>query len=375
MSEEKFLFKDIINKDIITELAANLKKCYSDFKAEEFIEFVTSSLPSQEFKERIVQVTIGLEKYLPSDFPTAINILNESLGDELPDRDILGEKNYESFYITSFGEFVSRNGSNYFDLSMDALYEQTKRLTSEFSIRIFLENYETETLEVLKRWAKDSNQHVRRLVSEGSRPRLPWGLMLKSFVKNPDPILKLLELLKNDESSYVRRSVANSLNDISKDHPHKVIFALRSWKNGTKEMSQLTRHALRTLIKEGNQDALALCGFDDGDKLELEEFSLKSDNVQFGKELEFEIKLKSNKELTSNIMIDYAIHYMKANKKLSRKIYKLSKKKLEPSTAIIINGKRNFKEISTRKFYSGIHKIEIICNGKSLGIKEFTLIK
>lgn len=371
---EKFLFKDIFNEQMLGQIAQRIKTTYPKFNIKDFTSFILPEFPKQEFKERSLQITLALEKFLPNDYPTALKILNDSLPDELLQKDILGDRNYDRFYLMSYGDFVVRNGLKHFDLSMIAIYKQTKRFTAEYAVRPFIKKYPQKSLDILSKWTEDDNLHVRRLVSEGTRPRLPWGMKLKQFITDPIPVLNLLEKLKYDPSTYVRRSVANSLNDIAKDNPRFVLERLEKWQNGTKDIKWLTSHALRTLLKDGNQKALMLCGFDDGENIILDELKLKKERIEFGGCLEFEITIRSSKEKIANLMLDYAIYYQKANGSQSRKVLKLKKMQIEPNQNIVLTGKREFKPVTTRKFYAGTHKIEIIANGKVLGEKEFKLI-
>lgn len=374
MSEEKFLLKNLIHPQMIEKLGDRIKLVYPDFESKKFSKEINSKLESFELKQRTSLITEKLYEYLPKDYPKAIGILNDSLEDELPEKDVLGEKNYDKFYMMSYGEYVSNYGLEHFDLSMNALYLQTKRFSSEFPIRFFIKEYPEKSLKLLEKWAKDKNLHVRRLVSEGIRPRLPWAIKLHQFVSDPKPVIRLLTLLKNDPETYVRRSVANNLNDIAKDNPDLVLSTLKSWQNGSKEMNQLTSHALRTLIKDGNQDALTLCGFDTGDDFELSNFSLSTNKIKFGDDLQFRFKVKSNKKKKASLMIDFALHYIKANGKYSPKVFKIRKTDIEPGEELEVNGMRPFRPATTRKFYAGIHKIEIIINGKHFQMKEFELI-
>jgi 3-methyladenine DNA glycosylase AlkC len=376
MSEEKFLVRNVINPTVVDSLSQKIKNVYPDFKAKSFAKHINIMLPELEYKERIEIIADSLEQYLPKDFEQAIEIINKSLGDILPERDVLGDRSMnDRFYIVALGLFVSRNGIENFEVSMNSLYEQTKRFTSENAIRFFIEKYPNESLELIKVWTQDQSQHVRRLCSEGIRPRLPWAMQLKSFIKDPSPVIEILTLLKNDPAMYVRRSVANCLNDIAKDHPDIVTSTLEQWQDGTEEINWLTKHALRTLVKKGNQIALKLIGFDDGENLEISEIKLNTTELVFGNDLEFEFTIKSEKDKPASILIDYAIHYMKHNAKLAPKVYKLTKFELAIGESKLVQGIRPFVEISTRRFYSGIHKIEILANGKSLGIKQFELIK
>jgi len=269
---ENFQIRDVFNPTSVNGLADIIKKAYKKFNAAAFTKEILDELPEQTYSERWKHIAACLKKYLPDDFPTAVDILLRS---QIPayKSDILEGTN-ERFIMVPVTAYVSQNGLEHYELSMQALYEMTKRLTAEWDIRIFIETYPKKTMALLKKWAKDKDPHVRRLVSEGSRPYLPWGKKLKAFEADPKPTLALLEILKNDPSEYVRRSVANHLNDHSKKHPEIVIKTLSRWKKEFphKNMERLIKHATRTLIKNGHSGALELLGFKKGAKVKIEKF-------------------------------------------------------------------------------------------------------
>lgn len=264
--------------------------------------------------------------------------------------------------------YVSLVGMDHFEESMAIQKELTKRFSAEFSIRYFIKKYPEKTMQQMKVWANDKNCHVRRLASEGCRPRLPLSIRLHRFVDDPSEVLQIIELLKFDTHLYVRRSVANNLNDISKDHPDTVISVLTRWqKEGVDDW--LIKHALRTLFKVGNKEALKLCGYSVGNNVICHGLSIKNSEIKLGEKLEFSFSLSADEGL---YMVDYVIHHMKANGKLSPKVFKLSKCK--------INGEKKFntahsiRKISTRKYYSGKHLLQIQVNGKLLDSQEFNLL-
>ncbi len=228
-----------------------------------------------------------------------------------------------------------------------------------------------KSLRLLNRWTKDKNVHVRRLVSEGTRPRLPLASPIKMFIKDPRPIIPLLDKLKDDSDLYVRRSVANNLNDISKDNPEIVVETLRKWRNNaSKERLWVIRHSLRTLYKRGNKDALKLMGFFKPEVSDIV-LSLSENSIKIGKYLELTATISSLKD--QNLMIDYVIHYMKANGKNSPKVFKISVKKAKKGQNLIMNKKIPFRQMTTRKHYKGKHFIELIINGYKFQKEEFML--
>ena len=188
-------------------------------------------------------------EYLPTNFTHAAEIMLASLSPAQDDGSFnssMDEQGIAGWAIMPMCHYVGIFGIDHFDQSMNLFKELTKRFTAEFGIRFFLLADPEKTLATLVHWISDKDRHVRRLVSEGTRPRLPWAMQLPQFIQNPQPIIELLELLKDDEEEYVRRSVANSLNDISKDNPEVVVDIAERWTNGANnERKKLIRHLPR----------------------------------------------------------------------------------------------------------------------------------
>jgi 3-methyladenine DNA glycosylase AlkC len=221
-------------------------------------------------------------------------------------------------------------------------------------------------------WAISDNHHVRRLACEGCRPRLPWAIALPAFKKNPEPVLSLLKILMNDESEYVRRSVANNLNDISKDNPEIVLNWAQQWLGENKNTNWIIKHACRTLLKQGNQKALALFGFAKAEHIEISQFEVQA-NVALGENLPFSFLLKCQKAQLGKCRIEFAIHFVKANGSQTQKIFKISESDYADKEKQI-KKYFSFKKISTRKYYAGKHQLSIIINGVNLISKPFDLI-
>ena len=370
-SKEKFEMKAAAyNVENITDFADSIKKEYKEFEYSKFLKMILPNLEFCELKERSNLIEDALVSFLPEPFKKGVEVLLKVMPQKIIATDNFG---FGGFIFMPQTGYVVRCGMDDFDLSMHALYEMTRRSTAEFHIRFFILKHYEKTMKKLEEWSYDDCPHVRRLVSEGTRPRLPWAFVLKKFVDNPIPVIKLLEKLKNDPELYVRRSVANNLNDISKDHADIVTSTLKEWENNTKEMAWLTKHALRTLLKKGNTEALALLGFTKSTKIDLE-IRLKSSEVIFGDSLEFEVCINSKEDKTVPIMIDFIIHYKKANGSLSAKIFKLATKKIKKDETLNIQKKHKFADYTTRKHYAGEHKISAIINGKVFKEYSFLLI-
>ena len=302
---------------------------------------------------------------MPDDFPLAVEILLKAQTKELEVEELEGR---DGFIVMPQSLFISENGMKHFELSMKALEEMTKRFTSEFAIRYFLIEYPERTLKQMKVWAEDKNCHVRRLASEGSRPRLPWAIRLNGFIKDPSAVVSILEIMKFSSERLVKRSIANNLNDISKDNPDTVTNLLKKWqKEGVSKW--LINHALRTLFKQGNPEALKLCAYDPNADIELSKFNIVNPEVEFGETLDFSFEIHSKR--SEKLMIDFVVHHVKANGKLAPKVFKLAKKTVSGSVNICKS--HPIRPISTRKYYPGRHLLQIQINGKFMAEKEFFL--
>ncbi|GJM36290.1 MAG: hypothetical protein DHS20C18_52910 [Saprospiraceae bacterium] len=369
--EEGFKLKEIINQEMVANIAADIHAAWSDFDREAFERAVLAKLKPLSFSERANLIMEKMAVYLPTDYPKALAILTKSFG---PETKVQEPGNYDSFYYWPHANFVAHYGLEYFDLSMQALYEITKRFTSEFPIRAFISKYPEKTMHLLHRWVKDDNEHVRRLVSEGTRPRLPWASRLPQFQEDPQPVIDLLEKLKEDPELYVRRSVANNLNDIGKDNPELVVKVLTRWSKINNEGTQwIIKHAARSLIKAGHTEVLSLLGYPPNVKLVLRDFSTDT-KVRQGEKMSFSFSITSRENQPVNLMIDYLIHFMKANGQQSAKVFKLSKKTIAPGETLAFTKNQSFKPISTRVYYPGVHAVEVQVNGKILGKQTFLLV-
>jgi 3-methyladenine DNA glycosylase AlkC len=211
-------------------------------------------------------------------------------------------------------------------------------------------------------WAEDEDHHVRRLASEGCRPRLPWAMALPAFKKDPSLLLPILEKLKNDESESVRKSVANNLNDISKDHPKWVLDICEQWYGQTRNTDWIVKHACRSMLKAGNRRALLLFGFDDPTHISVENLTLDRETLSIGQDLLFTFELRVNTEEPCQVRLELGVYYVKAKGNLSRKVFHIKEGSFDPGNHPI-SRKHSFENQSTRKHYAGEHQISIIVNG------------
>lgn len=369
--DQNFQVRDVFNERVVKQLAADLALVWPDFDARGFSRAINSRLKDLSFSGRAMLIRDSLGEYLPKDFPRALEIVLKALPPEVVEDDLTG---YDGFIVMPQNDFVAKYGLDHYELSMRALYQMTKRFSAEGAIRAFLLKYPERTLAILSDWAEDENPHVRRPVSEGTRPRLPWTMQLKPFIKDPRPVLQVLEKLKTDPVLMVRRSVANNLNDIAKDNPDLVVKTLRRWRSIDDEGTQwLIRHAARTLVKQGNKEALTVLGFEPKIKIAVSKIRLDKATVKFGGEVTFSFEVGSQSKQAQNLVIDYVIHHVKANGKRAPKVFKLTQKRLEAGETILLSKRHSFRPISTRRYYAGEHQITIQINGMEQATEKFHL--
>jgi 3-methyladenine DNA glycosylase AlkC len=269
-----------------------------------------------------------------------------------------------------FQDYVEVYGLNYFQKSMEALAHFSINSSSEFAIRRFIIKYPNETMIQMKKWAFSENEHLRRLASEGCRPRLPWAIALKKFKKDPSDVLEILEILKDDNSRYVQKSVANSINDISKENPNIVKKLIKNWLGENKNRDWICKHGSRTLLKNSDKDILKLFGFSNATHIKLSEFKI-SEKVNMGEELIFSFRLNSSESL-GKLRIEFVIDFLRQNAKYNRKVFKLAESDYKENSKKI-SKKYSFKTRSTRIYYRGIQKLSVVINGEEFIKKEFTL--
>ena len=369
--EQSFQVRDVFNEKVVNQLANNLAGVWHEFDANGFSQSVNSRLASLIFRQRAALIRDSLWEYLPKDYPRALEIILKALPPEIIDDDLMG---YDGFIVMPQNDFVAKYGLDHYDLSMRALYEMTKRFSAEGAIRSFILHYPERTLAILAEWAEDANPHVRRLVSEGTRPRLPWTMQLKPFIMDPRPVLALLEKLNSDPVLMVRRSVANNLNDIARDNPDQVVETLHRWSRIDNEGTQwLIRHAARTMVKQGHKDILAILGYDSKAEVAISKLQLDKPVVRIGEDVSFSLEIKSKSKQAQNLVIDYIIHHVKANGRLTPKVFKLTRKTLKAGESLPVAKRHSFRLISTRRYYPGRHALEIQVNGVKYGRVEFDL--
>jgi len=358
----------MINETVARQIAAAIAKAHPTFNTKKFMK-LTDELKPLELKDRVKLITKYLHANLPADYPTSLKIIVKAME----------ESHLSGFSLWPFSEYISQFGLDHFDLSLKAMYILTQKFTAEFAVRAFLLKDHKKVLKQFEKWATDKNVHIRRWVSEGSRPLLPWGQKIPLFIMDPTHTLLLLDKLKFDDELYVRKSVANHLNDISKNHPQVVIDVLRLWQKGASEnhlikLNWITRHALRTLIKKGHPGALKLMGVDGKASIKISDITLNKSKFKLNDSIEFSFHLKSTAKIPQKLIVDYAIDFVKANGKKGKKVFKLKTIQLDPKEEITITKKHSLKPITTMKYYPGIHHLYLQVNGHIVSEVSFSFM-
>ncbi|MCC3380666.1 hypothetical protein ACFQ5D_10570 [Paenibacillus farraposensis] len=351
--------KNIYTEDFLRLFGERVQTAYSSFDTQKFIlQVMDETWNELELKERIRRISLTLGACLPNRYKEALNIL------------LAIDEHCSGFPYLFFPDFVEvfGQGKQHWDLSMKALERFTSKSSAEFAVRPFLLHEPERMMRQMTAWAGHPSEHVRRLASEGCRPRLPWGQALPIFKRDPAPVLAVLELLKADPSLYVRKSVANNLNDIAKDHPDTVIVTARRWKGTNPDTDWIVRHGCRTLIRKSNPEVMALFGYaDDMDGEPLVTQASLTANPAMLKigdscELSYVIQLRGGEAV--RVRVEYGIDFVKAKGHVSRKMFLLSDKTVPGGTRLTGTRTHHFADLTTRRHYSGVHRIALFVNGQ-----------
>ena len=361
--------KDLYSPAFYDALAAVLARVLPDFDQQRFVDQIfDADFGQKELKDRMRHTARVLHQFLPTDFGEAAGVM-EAIIQQLR-VEAVGQ---DSFLFLFLPDYIETYGINDYENAVKAIESVTQYVSCEFAVRPFLLNYSDRMMARMHEWSRHESHKVRRLASEGSRPRLPWAMAIPALKKDPTPVLALLENLKNDPSDYVRRSVANNLNDISKDHPAVVLQIARGWKGSSKETDAIVKHGCRTLLKQGHPDVLALYGLD-GASIHLESFSVLTPIIRLGESLVFTCSLVNTQAHSQVVRLEYAIYYRKANGQLSKKVFKISERVYAPNERAQVIRKQKFTPITTRRFYAGVHRISLIINGVEQETADFELV-
>jgi 3-methyladenine DNA glycosylase AlkC len=354
--------KEIFNRQRLRHIATETKTIYPAFDENSFLTMAEAKLDDLGIMQRMRLVATSLHATLPGDYHRNLEILTA-----------LAPRIDHGFASISLPEYVALYGLEHFDVSMEALQFFTRFGSSEFAIRHFLLRDMPRTLAVMETWSHSDNEHVRRLASEGCRPRLPWSFQLKELIADPSPVTAILENMKDDPSLYVRKSVANHLNDITKDHPQWVLDRLANWPVGSQHSAWIIKQALRTLVKKGNTAALAHLGVAGKAEVAVEDFSVSPNRLALGGNVRLSASLLSTAKVSQKLVIDYAVHYVKKSGETSAKVFKWKALSLAPQERCTLTISRAVRDFTTRKHYAGRHRIELIINGDRLAETAFDL--
>ena len=364
--------KNSYGPEIPRRIAAMIAEVHPAFPKAAFLRDALTGYEALELMPRGRHIAQALRSHLPQNVPAALDILLASL--DAPRGDAGGS--LASFLFMPHTVYVAHYALEHFEAAMRAQHALTQRFTAEFSIRHFIEKYPERTLEQLRVWTGDPSPHVRRLVSEGTRPRLPWAPRLRALQRDPRPALELLELLKDDPELYVRRSVANHLNDIGKDHPALLAAVAKRWlKNASPERAWIVRHALRSAIKRGEAGALAVSGFGARAEVAVRKAEVTPARVRIGGKLHIAFDLVNKLPRSQRVLADLRVHYMKSNGKTGPKVFKLKTVELAPRASLHFEKTLSLADLTTRRHYPGRHRVEVLLNGRALALGEFLLAK
>jgi 3-methyladenine DNA glycosylase AlkC len=379
-------FKNIIRAESIEHIIMQFEKIGLAV-AREVLKTTIPKLNALELKDRVLLVKDSLKLILPTDPKKSFLVIHKMLA-PMPERSGLGNgadhsfglnpKGLDGFLLWPFSEYVADVGIDHLDDSLIILKEITQRFTAEFAIRPFILKYPKSVYKTLSSWSTDESEHVRRLCSEGARPRLPWGIKLTNAVIDPQDGIKILEKLKFDESLYVRKSVANHLNDISKDHPEIVIKLLAQWlklapKKHLTKIQWIVSQAGRTLIKKGHPEMLKLMGVNHEAKLKVSRVKQSQKKIKIGESLVVQGEIQNLEKKDLSCILDYQVGYARASGKVGLKVFKGKKSTITARGSICFEFKINFSSNSLRKIYPGTHHVSLLLNGKEVAVIHLTI--
>jgi 3-methyladenine DNA glycosylase AlkC len=355
--------KEIFNAARLQHIATEMTAVYPAFNAKAFLKMANDGLADLSIMQRMARVSECLHAALPLGYDESLDILRA-----------LAPRLNSGFVSISLPHYVAMYGAHDFEQSMDALKYFTTFGSAEFAIRYFLRSDLQRSLALMQQWSLDDNEHVRRLASEGSRPRLPWSFRLEQIQRDPTLAAGILDNLKADASLYVRKSVANHLNDITKDHPKWVLDVIEGWSLENKHTAWIAKHALRSLIKQGNQRALAIIGASGKAEVEIIGVKVEPAVIRLGEKITLSFDVKSTVSESQRLVIDYAIDYVKANGGTSAKVFKLKALTLAGGGSEFVSRGQHIKELTTRKHYVGKHAVHIMVNGERLASTSFEIL-
>lgn len=357
------LLKDLLGPQALATIADAGAAASRRFDRSAFLTAASPGLEALSIMERVRHIADALKPALPNDYAEALSIVRS-----------MAPRLTHGFQAVAVTEFVARHGLEDVDRSLNALAELTRFGSAEFAIRPFLVQDSARTLAVMLAWSGHEDDHVRRLASEGSRPRLPWAARVPALKADPTLAAPILEILKRDPSAYVRKSVANHLNDIAKDRPDWLVERLATWPKEDPRSVWIIRHALRTLIKRGDPRALALIGVGHGAAVTVQNFSVAPGTVRLGDAISITTDLTSTAADAQRLVVDYRLHYARSSGKSAAKVFKLRTFELGAGESITLSIRQTIKDFSTRRHHPGTHEVELIVNGQTMARTSFDLL-
>jgi len=352
--------KNIYSRQVVSGYAKAIAGCDRRFNVEDCLRKVFDrAWAARELKDRMHHIARCLYEGMSGDYPDKIRIL------------MTIAPQFNGLACLVFPDIVEQYGIQHLEVSIKALECFTPMGSSEFAVRPFIIQYPEQMMKQMEKWSRSKNEHVRRLASEGCRPRLPWAIALPDFKRDPSPVLPVLERLRTDPSEYVRRSVANNLNDISKDHPALVLKIAARWLREKPETLKLVKHACRTQLKKGDKNAMALFGYDDRVAVKVSDLRMESNRVNIGGVVAFSFTITVPKNASALLRIEYAIDYMKSRGQHGRKVFKITERTFSGTEHI--TRKHRVHDLTTRVHYPGRHHVYVIVNGKHMAAASFEL--
>jgi 3-methyladenine DNA glycosylase AlkC len=356
--------KEMFGTAYYKTLTDAFKKSYKSFDTDKFLKEVLEPIEALSLNERMHHTAHMLHQYLPSNYKKTIALMKEVIPQLKP-----------GYTNLVFPDYVSLYGTSDLSTSLEALKYFTRFGSSEFAIRTFLKLDLEKTLPVVYKWSEDDNFHVRRLASEGSRPRLPWSFKLDAIIQKPSLTTPILENLKTDNELYVRKSVANHLNDFSKDSPAHLLALIKGWDKTHPHTAWIIKRGCRSLLKQGDKKSMAVFNLTKDVKIAVKKFGLNKSLIRLNQELVFQFDLVSKKATTQRLMIDYRIHFLKKTGVQLPKVFKLKEIDLKGGETLSIIKRQRFQDFTTRKHYSGTHVLEILINGEVVQRKRFEFLR
>jgi 3-methyladenine DNA glycosylase AlkC len=365
------LLKDRYNQTFYEIFSNAIKQVNPSFNKKKFIkEIFDEDFENKELKGRMKHTTAVVHYYLPNNFKETAALWIDIV-------EVLRNQGHQGLALEFMfiPDYIETYGINHFKESVEVFEKITSFTSCEFAVRPFIIKYEDKMIQQMYKWSKHNDHHVRRLASEGSRSRLPWAIALPKFKTDPSPILPILHQLKNDSSEYVRRSVANNINDISKDNAEIVYEIIQSWKSISNETDSIIKHGSRTLLKKGDPIVLDYFNLKEKEHLKCKNFRIHQQKIRIGESIAFSFELVNNENHTCKVRLEYGIHYLRNNGTHSKKVFKISERELEPGETLFIERKQSFRVITTKQFYIGEQKLSLIINGKEKFIGSFELLE